>query len=160
MAQTTPSYLGPGFSAERVITSRRKNGEKGWKEKGRQEAVVAVPPAPGVLSNDTPSFLQIARSRSRELAPRRAVPSRASANVPGGRCLAVDASNGSRNLTHERGEVSNGEKRRKEKGRQEALVPFQEAVLIGSPPRFSMSDSTASHYWTPSQIRTPLITSH
>jgi hypothetical protein len=48
--------LGPGFSAERVITSRRKNGEKGWKEKGRQEAVVAVPPVPGVLSNDTPSF--------------------------------------------------------------------------------------------------------
>jgi hypothetical protein len=45
-----------GFSAERVITSRRKNGEEGWKEKGRQEAVVAVPPVPGVLSNDTPSF--------------------------------------------------------------------------------------------------------
>ena len=47
---------GPGFSAERVITSRRKNGEKGWKEKGRQEAVVAVPPVPGVLSNGHPLF--------------------------------------------------------------------------------------------------------
>ena len=34
--------LGPGFSAERVITSRRKNGEEGWKEKGRQEALVPV----------------------------------------------------------------------------------------------------------------------
>src|SRR5687767_1838139 len=116
--------LGPGFSAERVITSRRKNGEEGWKEKGRQEALVAVPPAPGVLSNDTPSFLQIARSRSRELAPRRAVPSRASANVPGGRCLAVDASNGSRNLTHERGEVSKWRKKAERKRAARSASPF------------------------------------
>ena len=128
-------------NGSRNLTHERgevSNGEKGWKEKGRQEAVVAVPPVPGVLRNDTPSFFQLARSRrrrvrqpDRELAPRRAVPLRATADVPGGRCFAVDASNGSRNLTHERGEVSNGEKRRKEKGRQEALVPFQEAVLSG-----------------------------
>jgi hypothetical protein len=57
--------LGPGFSAERVITSRRKNGEEGWKEKGRQEAVTAVPPVPGVLSDDTPSFF-LDRSLSAE----------------------------------------------------------------------------------------------
>src|SRR5688572_32572549 len=139
--------LGPGFSAERVITSRRKNGEKGWKEKGRQEAVDAVPPVPGVLRNGHPLFFKIARSRSRELAPRRAVPLRARANVPGGRCSAVDASIGSRDLTHERGEVSNGEKRRKEKGRQEALVPLTGGGPIGSPPvfpdsRFQILDSS------------------
>ena len=43
----------------------------------------------------------------RELATRRVVPLRARADVPGGRCSAVDASIGSRDLTHERGEVSN-----------------------------------------------------
>ena len=36
--------------------------------------------------------------------------------------LAVDESNGVRNLTHERGEF-NGKKRRQEKGRQEAIGP-------------------------------------
>src|SRR5688500_54965 len=60
---------------------------------------------------------------TRELAPRRVVPLRAS-GCARRLMLAVGASNGSRNLTHERGEVPNGEKRRKEKGRQEALGPL------------------------------------
>ena len=53
-----PPLVRPRFRAFQlgVLTSRRKNGEKGWKEKGRQEAVIAVRPVPGVLSNDTPSF--------------------------------------------------------------------------------------------------------
>jgi len=36
--------------------------------------------------------------------------------VPGGRCSAVDAKNGSRNLTHERGEHQMAKKGGKKKG--------------------------------------------
>src|SRR4029078_5766905 len=44
-----PPLVRPRFRAFQlgVLTSRRKNGEKGWKEKGRQEAVRSRPTGSG-----------------------------------------------------------------------------------------------------------------
>src|SRR5581483_10094031 len=54
-----PSIVRPRFRAFQlsVLTSRRKNGEEGWKEKGRQEAVSSRPTGTGGASRCTPFFL-------------------------------------------------------------------------------------------------------
>ena len=124
-----PPVVRPRFRAFQlgVLTSRRKNGEKGWKEKGRQEAVDSRPTGTGGAHKHPLFFCSLALLR--ELAPRRAVPLRAKPT-----CQAAEGPSGTRderfrNLTHGRGEIPNGEKRRKEKGRQEALARSQEAVV-------------------------------
>ena len=147
-----PPVVRPRFRAFQlsVLTSRRKNGEKGWKEKGRQEAVASRPTGTGCAHRHPLFFCSLALLR--ELAPRRAVPLRAKPT-----CQAAEGPSGRRderfcNLTHGRGEIPNGEKRRKEKGRQEALARFpggdRSDRLLSFPP-----------YCVPSQTRIRDITS-
>ena len=56
-----PPLVRPRFRAFQlgVLTSRRKNGEKGWKEKGRQEAVRQPSHRFRGCSHGTPSFFDL-----------------------------------------------------------------------------------------------------